>query len=95
MDMGDLMVKTSVTKRAGLWKPLSQFKAPKRPEITRLPAYNDAEGSPTATGKVLGKGSGKDGPIVADLVRLRESVARLAQELAMKRFERKLNFRPP
>ena len=72
--MGDFMVKTNVTKRAGLGKPHSQFKAQKRPEITRLPDYDDAEGSPTATGKVFSNGSDKDGrPIVADLVRLRES----------------------
>jgi len=77
------MVKSNVTKRAGSGRPLSQFKAPKRPEITRLPEYDDNNGSPTTTGKVSGKGSGKDGrPIVADLVRLRESEARLAQELA-------------
>ena len=83
LDMGELMVKPNITKRAGVGKPLSQFKAPKRSEITRLPAYDDAEGSPTATGKVISKGSGKEGrPIVADLVRLRESEARLAQELA-------------
>ena len=31
-DMGDLMAKTNVTKRAGVGKPVSQFKAPKRPE---------------------------------------------------------------
>jgi hypothetical protein len=49
----------------------------------RLTAYDDADGSPTATGKVFGKGSGKDGrPIVADLVRLRENESRLVQELA-------------
>ena len=29
IDMGELMVKTNVTKRAGLGIPLSQFKAPK------------------------------------------------------------------
>ena len=33
IDMGELMVKNNVTKRVGLGKPLSQFKAPKRPEI--------------------------------------------------------------
>ena len=83
IDLGQLMVKSNVTKRAGSGRPLSQFKAPKRPEITRLPEYDDNNGSPTITGKVVGKGSGKDGrPIVADLVRLRESEARLAQELA-------------
>ena len=81
--MGDLMVKTNVTKRAGLGKPQSQFKAPKRPEITRLPDYDDSNGSPTNTGKVVSKGSGKDGrPIVADLVWLRKNEAKLIQELA-------------
>jgi len=83
IDLGQLMVKTNVTKRAGSGRPLSQFKAPKRPEITRLPDFDDSNGSPTNTAKVAGKGSGKDGrPIVADLVRLRESESRLAQELA-------------
>ena len=77
------MVKPNVTKRAGVGKPVSQFKAPKRPEITRLPPYDDADGSLTTTGKVLGKGSGKDGrPIVADLIRLRENETKLVQELA-------------
>ena len=77
------MVKPNVTKRAGVGKPVSQFKATKRPEITRLPPYDDADGSLATTGKVLGKGSGKDGrPIVADLVRLRENESRLVQELA-------------
>ena len=81
IDMGELMVKTNVTKRAGLGKPLSQFKAPKRSEITRLPTYDVAEGSPTATGKVFSEGSGKDGrPIVEDLVRERENESRLVQE---------------
>ena len=39
----------------------SQFKAPKRPEITRLPPYDDTETGPHTTVKALGKGSGKDG----------------------------------
>ena len=77
------MVKPNITKRADVGKPLSQFKAPKRPEITRLPPYNDADGSLPTTGKVFGKGSGKDGrPIVADLIRLRENETKLVQELA-------------
>jgi hypothetical protein len=64
LDMGELMVKPIVTKRAGVGKSLSQFKAPKlnlRPEITRLPSYDNANGNLPTTGKVLGKGSGKDG----------------------------------
>ena len=71
LDMGELMVKPNVTKRAGVGKPFSQFKAPKRPEITRLPPFDDADGSLPTAGKALGKGSGKEGPIVADLIQLR------------------------
>ena len=79
--MGELMVKPNVTKRAGLGKPVSQFKEPKRPEITRLPAYDDADSHLATSGKVLGKGSRKDGrPIVADLFRLRENETKLLQE---------------
>ena len=74
------MVKPNVTKRAGVGKPVSQFKAPKRPEITRLPPYDDADGSLPTTGKVLGNGSGEDDPIVADLIRLRENETKLLQE---------------
>ena len=37
------MVRNNVTKRVGSGKPLRQFKAPKRPEITRLPLYDDAD----------------------------------------------------
>ena len=41
------MVKPNVTKWAGMGKPLRQFKAPKRPEITRLPLYDDADSGKT------------------------------------------------
>jgi hypothetical protein len=81
LNMGDLMVKPNVTKRAGLGKPSSQFKAPKRPEITRLPPYDDADGILPTTVKALGKGSGKDGrSLVADLIRLRGNESKLVQE---------------
>ena len=43
LDMGDLMVRSNVTKRVGSGKSLSQFKAPKWPEITRLPPIDDTE----------------------------------------------------
>jgi hypothetical protein len=39
--MGDLTVKSNVAKRIGSGKPLSQFMAPKRPEITRLCLVDD------------------------------------------------------
>ena len=70
----DMMVRNNVTKRLGSGKPLSQFKSPKRPEITRLPPIDDTETGTITTVKALGKGSGKDGrPLVADLIRLREN----------------------
>ena len=78
LDMSELMVKPNVTKRAGVGKQISQFKAPKRSEITRQSPYDDADGSLPTTGKVLGKSSDKDGrPIVADLIRLRENETKL------------------
>ena len=88
------MVKPNVAKRAGVGKPFSQFKAPKRPEITRIPNYDDTETGPQTTVKALGKGSGKDGrPLVADLIRLRENESKLVQELEQT-LGRKPNFRP-
>ena len=79
------MVRNNVTKRVGSGKPLSQFKAPKRPEIMRLPPIDDTEMGTITTVKALGKGSGKDGrPLVADLIRLREKESKLVQELANK-----------
>ena len=82
LDMGELMVRSNVTKRVGSRKPLSQFKAPKRPEITRLPPIDDTETGTMTMVKVLGKGSGKDGrPLVADLIRLCENESKLVQEL--------------
>ena len=72
------MVRSNVTKRVGSGKPLSQFKAPKRLEITRLPPIDDTETGTITTVKALGKGSGKDGrPLVADLIRLRENQSKL------------------
>jgi len=79
------MVTNNVTKQVGSGKPLSQFKAPKRPEIMRLPPIDDTEMGTITTVKALGKGSGKDGrPLVADLIRLREKESKLVQELANK-----------
>ena len=76
------MVRSTFTKRVGSEKLLSQFKAPKWPEITR-PPIDDTEPGNMTTNKVLGKGSGKDGrPLVADLIRLRENESKLVQELA-------------
>ena len=57
LDMKDLMLRTHVTKRAGLGKPFGQFKAPKRPEITRLPPFDGTETGPHTTVKALEKGS--------------------------------------
>ena len=80
------MVKPNITKRAGVGKPFSQFKVPKRPEVTRLPSFDDADGCLPTTGKVFGKGSGKYGrPIVTDLIRLWENESKLVQESANKR----------
>ena len=87
------MVKSNVPKRIGSGKPLSQFKAPKRPEIMRLPPIDDTETVSMITNKVLGKGSGKDGrPLVADLIRLRENVTRLGQELANEKARAQAHF---
>ena len=89
------MVRTNVTKQAGLGEPLSQFETPKRPEIKRLPPYDDSEIGPQTTVKALGKGFGKDGsPLVADLIRLREDESKLVQESANEKLGRKPNFRP-
>ena len=45
------------------------------------------------TNKVLGKGSGKDGrPLVADLIRLRENVTKLIQELANEKARTQSHF---
>ena len=77
------MVRSNVTKRVGSGKPLSQFKAPKRPGITRLPPIDDTETGTITTVKALDKDSGKDGrPLVADLIRLCENESKLVQELA-------------
>ena len=78
--MGGLMVRTNVTKRVGLGKPLSQLKAPKRPEITRLQIYDDTETGATNNCEGIGQGFRQGRPLVADLIRLRENESKLVQE---------------
>jgi len=46
----------------------------------KLPPYDDTETGPHTTVKALGKASDKDGPLVADLIRLRENESKLVQE---------------
>ena len=68
----------NISKLAGLGKPFSQFKTPKRPKMKKPPVYDDTD---TGTPKTLGKVSGKDGrTLVADLIRLRENEAKLVEE---------------
>ena len=49
------MVRTNGTKRAELSEPLSHFEAPKRPEISRLPPFDDTETGPQTSVNALGK----------------------------------------
>jgi hypothetical protein len=76
LDMGDLMVRTNITKRTGSGKPFNQFKAPKRPEISRLSAHHENETGTPTTVKAFGR-AGFRQPLVADLIRLRENESRL------------------
>ena len=46
-----MIVRNNVTKCVDFGKPLSQFKAPKRLEITRLPHFNDTEMDTITTAK--------------------------------------------
>jgi len=70
LGVGDLMVRPNVTKRSGLGKSLRQFKAPKRPEVTRLLHFDESETVNPLNMKATGKSSGKDGrSLVTDLIR--------------------------
>ena len=79
-DLGGLIVRTTASAKPTSAKPIQQCRARRRPEITRLAETDPIP--PPPPGKVLGRGTGKDGrPTVIDLIKARESEAALRETM--------------
>jgi hypothetical protein len=80
LDLGDLMVKPASSRPLPPTRPVQQFLQPKRRDIIQL--SEDVMDFETPVVVPKQKGSGKDGrPTVGDITALRESEARLRQQL--------------